>query len=139
MGDWSGIMIRLRGQRRLLDMQIDIAFDARSGVAEGPFWDADDGVLWWVDITRKEVLRWRPGTETPRRWPVPDFPSVVVLRRRSGCPRGDARRAILHGARNRPARLFLSAEERPDNRNNEGKVRCARPLLGWYDAEQSQP
>ena len=46
-------------------MQIEIALDVRSGVAEGPFWDAESGALWWVDITGKEVLRWQPGTEAP--------------------------------------------------------------------------
>jgi sugar lactone lactonase YvrE len=103
-------------------MQIDIAFDARSGVAEAPFWDADDGALWWVDITRKEVLRWRPGSETPRRWPVPDFPSAVVLRRRSGAL--VALRDGLYFMELETGRLdcFCRPEaDRPDNRSNEGK------------------
>jgi sugar lactone lactonase YvrE len=103
-------------------MQIDIAFEARSGVAEAPFWDADDGALWWVDITRKEVLRWRPGSETPRRWPVPDFPSAVVLRRRSGAL--VALRDGLYFMELETGRLdcFCRPEaDRPDNRSNEGK------------------
>jgi sugar lactone lactonase YvrE len=103
-------------------MRIEIALDARSGVAEAPFWDADDGALWWVDITRKEVLRWRPGTATPRRWPVPDFPSAVVLRRRSGAV--VALRDGLYLMELETGRLdcFCRPEaDRPDNRTNEGK------------------
>jgi sugar lactone lactonase YvrE len=103
-------------------MRIDIALHARSGVAEAPFWDADDGALWWVDITRKEVLRWRPGTETPRRWPVPDFPSAVVLRRCSGAV--VALRDGLYLMELETGRLdcFCRPEaDPPDNRTNEGK------------------
>jgi sugar lactone lactonase YvrE len=103
-------------------MQIDIALDVRSGVAEGPFWDADDGTLWWVDITGKEVLRWRPGSEAPRRWPMPDFPSAVVLRRGSGAL--VALRDGLYFMELESGRLGLFCRpepERPDNRANEGK------------------
>ena len=103
-------------------MRIEIALDARSGVAEGPFWDADDGALWWVDITRKEVLRWQPESEAPRRWPVPDFPSTVVLRRSSGAL--VALRDGLYFMELESGRLdgFCRPEaERPDNRSNEGK------------------
>ena len=37
-----------------------------------------------VDITGKLVLRWVPATGERQQWPVPDFPSAVVLRRGGG-------------------------------------------------------
>ena len=54
------------------------------GVGEGPFWDEAEQALWWVDIAGRSVQRWQPVTGERQRWPMPDFPSAVVLRERGG-------------------------------------------------------
>jgi sugar lactone lactonase YvrE len=44
-------------------VSVEVYVDARAELAEGPRWDADSGVLLWVDIERGEVHR---GDETLR-------------------------------------------------------------------------
>jgi sugar lactone lactonase YvrE len=39
---------------------IQLVSDARNGVGESPFWDAQSGSLFWVDIPARKVHRWRP-------------------------------------------------------------------------------
>lgn len=117
-------------------MAVEIALAAGCGVGEGPFWDDQEGRLWWVDITGKAILAWRPGEAAPARWPMPDFPAAVVL-----CRAGGALVALRDGLyRFDPASgalaLFCRPDaERPDNRSNEGKC-DARGRL-WLGTMQS--
>ena len=117
-------------------MQIEIALAVQSGVAEGPFWDAEGGALWWVDITGKEVLSWAAGNAVPERWPMPDFPAAVVLRRGPGAL--VALRDGLYVMDLESGRLecFCRPEpERPENRANEGK--CDAKGRFWVGTMQN--
>lgn len=42
-------------------MKLNLPGEARDGVGESPFWDADDRVVWSVDIAGSRILR--------RAWP----------------------------------------------------------------------
>jgi sugar lactone lactonase YvrE len=103
-------------------MRIEIAVDAGNGVGEGPFWDARAGELWWVDIPGQVVLAWKPGEPRPRRWPVPDFPSAVVLRERGGALLAMRDGLYAFDPRSRALEPFCRHEpDRPDNRTNDAK------------------
>ena len=39
-----------------------VALAARARLGEGPWWDAEGGALWWVDILNRRVHRFRPST-----------------------------------------------------------------------------
>lgn len=41
---------------------LELVADARAALGEGPTWDAERGVLWWVDITAGRVHRFDPRT-----------------------------------------------------------------------------
>jgi sugar lactone lactonase YvrE len=64
----------------------DIAFDllaqTHSALGESPVWDDRAGVLWWVDIDGRRLLRWSPetapGTGRADTWPTPEIPGFVV-------------------------------------------------------------
>jgi sugar lactone lactonase YvrE len=117
-------------------MRVEIALDARNGVGEGPFWDDRAGRLWWVDITGREVLAWRPGEPAPVRWPMPDFPSAVVLRERGGAL--VALRDGLYFLDPQDGRLepFCRPEaDRPANRANEAKCDAGGRL--WLGTMQN--
>ena len=45
-------------------------------LAEGPVWDDQSGVLWFVDITQQLVLRLDPDLRTLHRFPMPADESV---------------------------------------------------------------
>jgi sugar lactone lactonase YvrE len=42
--------------------QLELVVDAHAAVGEGPVWDVDRGVLWWVDVTAGLVHRFDPRT-----------------------------------------------------------------------------
>jgi sugar lactone lactonase YvrE len=103
-------------------MRVEVAVDARNGVGEGPFWDAAEQALWWVDITGKAVLRWVPTTGERRQWAMLDFPSAIVLRRSGG-----ALVALRDGlyfldpATGALEPFCRPDADRPNNRSNEAK------------------
>ena len=41
---------------------VELALDARAELAEGPLWDVERHVLWWVDINAGRVHRFDPAT-----------------------------------------------------------------------------
>jgi sugar lactone lactonase YvrE len=47
-------------------MKIEIALDAHALIGEGPLWDTERGVLWWIDIFRGEVHAFDPVTGQDR-------------------------------------------------------------------------
>jgi sugar lactone lactonase YvrE len=53
-----------------------IAVDARDLLGEGPVWDERTGSLTWVDIRRRVVTDWRPGSE---KLSTTTFPEDVSL------------------------------------------------------------
>ncbi len=40
-------------------MDIELIFDPMSEVGESPVWDAEQETLWWVDLLKGELHRWR--------------------------------------------------------------------------------
>lgn len=103
-------------------MRIEVALDARDGVGEGPFWDEAEQALWWVDIAGKAVQRWLPGTGEHRRWPMPDFPSAVVLREQGGLLLAMRDGLYLMDPASGALQLLCAPDaDRPDNRSNEAK------------------
>lgn len=103
-------------------MRIEVALAAADGVGEGPFWDAAGQALWWVDIAGKAVRRWRPTTGEHHSWPMPDFPSAVVLREGGGLLLAMRDGLYFMDPASGALQLFCAPDaERPGNRSNEAK------------------
>jgi len=49
-------------QAPIVSMPVELVLDAHAELAEGPLWDAERQVLWWVDITTGRVHRFDPAT-----------------------------------------------------------------------------
>jgi sugar lactone lactonase YvrE len=49
-------------QTRILGAPAELVLDAHAELAEGPLWDVDRQVLWWVDINAGRVHRFDPAT-----------------------------------------------------------------------------
>ena len=47
-----------------------LLLDTRSPLGEGPLWDADRKVLWWVDILECLVQCYDPADGSNRKWNI---------------------------------------------------------------------
>ncbi|WP_407048974.1 SMP-30/gluconolactonase/LRE family protein [Methyloraptor flagellatus] len=62
-----------------------LVVDARDGLGEGCFWDAETATLWWVDIAREGRLQcYVPATGAHRRFEGLHFPTAIAPRRDGG-------------------------------------------------------
>lgn len=104
-------------------MRIDVAFDARAELGEGPLWDVERQCLWFVDIMRGHVHRFDPAVGSDRIYEVGQPVSAVAC-----ATRGDLVCAVRDGF----VRLdtdsgvvtpLASVEaDNPRNRMNDGYV-----------------
>jgi sugar lactone lactonase YvrE len=117
-------------------MRIEIAVDAKDGVGEGPFWDATEQELWWVDISGKRLHRWRPASGDRQDWPLDDFASAVVLRETGGLLLAMRDGLYFMDPATGERTLFVRHEpDRPENRTNEAK--CAPDGSFWVGTMQN--
>jgi L-arabinonolactonase len=50
---------------------VECILDCQAELAEGPVWDPEDGVLYWVNIKAREIHRYDPATGKDRQWKTP--------------------------------------------------------------------
>lgn len=62
----------------------ELAIDAQASLGEGPCWDANVGVLWWVDIDGERVHRYDPKTGADTSVAVGQPVGAVVPRASGG-------------------------------------------------------
>ncbi len=67
-----------------MSLKAEILIDAHALVGEGPIWDADANVLWWVDIMSSELYAYDPQTGENRKWNVGQHVGTVVQRAAGG-------------------------------------------------------
>lgn len=64
--------------------EITCVVESKNLLGEGPVWDAREGVLWWVDIIGRKVLRLIPATGEVRDWPTERRPCCLAVRESGG-------------------------------------------------------
>ena len=115
-------------------------WDTACELGEGPVWDAERGMLWLVDIKRREILGLGPG-DARARWPAPDQPGFALPAADGGLvvgmPDGLHRFDPATGAF---APLAPVEADRPGNRLNDGSVAADGTLwFGSMDDGESAP
>lgn len=60
-------------------IEADHLFAVRATLGEGPLWDRDRGLLWFVDIARATIHRFAPDTGEHCSWPAPAKVGWVAL------------------------------------------------------------
>lgn len=103
------------------EAQVELVVDAHAQVGEGPFWHADEAVLYWLDITRSLVHRYDPRTGQNATFDVgqpvgvarPRASGGLVLALRDGF-------ATLDTATGSVEMLAEVERELPRNRMNDG-------------------
>ena len=66
------------------ELAAELVLDAHATLGEGPVWDADAGVLWWVDIEGSQIHRFDPATRADTTIPTPSHVGALALRARGG-------------------------------------------------------
>jgi sugar lactone lactonase YvrE len=111
------------------ELDAELVLDARAILGEGPVWDAETGVLWWVDIEGRQIHGFHPSTRADTTIATPSMVGAVALRARGGLVAaladGVYRVDVASGAFER----VLELGEPPNVRSNESKCDPAGRLL----------
>ena len=62
-------------------MNIRCISNPRCTLGEGPFWDNNAHVLYWVDILEKKIYCFNPADETTGSWTTPSYVGFVIINR----------------------------------------------------------
>ena len=123
----------------------ELIVDARAELGEGPVWDVDAGVLWWVDIDGHRVHRFDPETGEDRAFATPSAVGAVALRAVRGLAvaLADGIWTIDSNADLEPVspadawHVLAPFVERPDVRCNDAKCDpLGRLLVGTMAADE---
>ncbi len=100
----------------------ELVVDARAIIGEGPVWDADRGLLWWVDILGGLVHAFDPATGKDDAFEIGQAAGAVALRHDGGIlVLGQDAILALDPATRRLAPVFAFARENPPRRSNDAK------------------
>jgi sugar lactone lactonase YvrE len=102
--------------------EIRCALPARALLGEGPLWDPEDRLLYWVDIRGRTVHGFDPASGRDTRWATPEEVGSLVRRTAGGLV--VALRSGFHFLDLDTAAVTLIARpepDRPENRFNDGK------------------
>jgi sugar lactone lactonase YvrE len=119
---------------------VEIVFEARATIGEGPVWDAREGVVWWVDITRNLIHRYDPGTGHDRTIDVGQAVGAVVPRASGGLALAVQDGFAVLDPKSGHLDLIAPVEkERPSNRMNDAKCDTSGRLWGGTMAYDEAP
>jgi L-arabinonolactonase len=123
------------------NVDIDVVYDQRVELAEGPVWDDRTGVLWWVNILAGELHRLDPSDGTDTLWRVDNTVGSLALCERGGVLLGlrdGIYRFNTNGSVLEP--LAKPEPERTANRFNDGKTdRQGRFWIGSLHDHETEP
>lgn len=101
---------------------VELAFDSRDTLGEGPMWSVKEQVLYWVDIEGFAVNRWDPGSGDHQRYDIGQHVGTVVLRESGGFVLA-LRDGLYYWDPQSGLELIVDPEpDKPDNRFNDGAV-----------------
>ncbi len=110
-------------------------------LGEGPLWDTQEHMLYWVDVLGATVWRFNPSSGEFNDWKMPDVVSSLALRKNDGAvvTLSDGYYAFDFDT-NSCARIGEPIEWDAPTRFNDGKVdRMGRYIAGTMDNDIAQP
>jgi sugar lactone lactonase YvrE len=103
-------------------VEIRCIADTRCILGEGPVWDTESGVLWWVDIKAPAIYRCNPRKQSRDRWAAPERIGSLAVRRDGGLLLAlKSGFALYDPDKGRLAHLGAPEADLPGNRMNDGK------------------
>ena len=120
------------------ELTADLVLDAHATLGEGPVWDADGGVLWWVDIEGRRIHRFDPATRADSSVETATMVGAVALREGGGLVAALADGVWTVDPASGAAELFVGLGEPPEVRSNDAKCDPAgRFLVGTMAFDNS--
>lgn len=122
-------------------MELKTISSQRHLLAEGPFWCAQSGCLYWVDIPAQEVWCWHSKTGQYEHWQMPEKVSAVFTTNRSDTLLVvlASRVALFNTSSQELITFCVLDEDRPQNRGNDAKVAPDGSLwVGTMDDNEEQ-
>ena len=111
------------------ELRAELVLDAHATLGEGPIWDADAGVLRWVDIEGRRIHRFDPATRADTSIETATMVGAVALREGGGLMAALADGVWTVDPDTGAASRFVGLGEPPDVRSNESKCDPAGRLL----------
>lgn len=62
------------------DIKIKCISNPKCTLGEGPFWDANMGLLYWVDIIENKIYRYDPNNKSVNSWTTPEHVGFVIVK-----------------------------------------------------------
>jgi len=105
-----------------MNSEVQLLVDAHALVGEGPIWDEEKGVLYWVDIMSSIVYEYNPVTGENRGYNVGQHVGTVVPRAAGGLMLAVYDGFAAFDPATQQVTLIADPEaDIPDNRFNDGK------------------
>ena len=111
------------------ELEAELVLDAHATLGEGPVWDADAGVLWWVDIEGRRIHRFDPATRADTSFETATQVGALALREGGGLVAALADGVWTVDPESGAAELLVGLGEPPDVRSNESKCDPVGRLL----------
>lgn len=119
---------------------VEVALAANADLAEGPVWDDENDVLWWVDIFRGEVHRFDPSTGRDEKSVINGTVGSLALRRSGGLIVALRDGLYTYQPGGAPVALARPEQERHHNRFNDGRTdRHGRFWVGSLHLDETEP
>jgi L-arabinonolactonase len=119
---------------------VEIALAAQAELAEGPVWDAEANVLWWVDIFRGEVHRFDPSSGADQMFAVDGPIGSLALRRQGGLVIALRDGLYTYAPGATPVPVARPEPDRRHNRFNDGRTdRHGRFWVGSLHLDETSP
>jgi sugar lactone lactonase YvrE len=115
---------------------------AKAEIGEGPMWDPREKVLYWTDITGKQLHIFNPADGTNQIFDFPDLVTSVAPRASGGLILTLRKTIAFYDPKTKTLEELADPEtDKPGNRFNDGKVDRQGRLWGGTmgDVEWDQP
>ena len=119
--------------------KIELLWDARNELGEGPIWDAEEQLLYWIDSKGPTIHRYDPRRGSVQSWRVPSDIGSMALRKEGGAIVALRDGIYAYDFGTGSAELMVAIEAgNPRTRLNDGKVdRRGRFFVGGMDEEET--
>ena len=120
--------------------QADVALASQASLGEGPLWDSEQQVLWWVQILEGLLHCYDPAARSNKTYDIGQMVGTVVLRARGGLILALHNGFAFFDPRTEALDMIADPEaDQPENRFNDGKCDPAgRFWAGTMNLEPQQ-